>query len=261
LTRIFKGEGKEIIAPFSPLHPQPERQSGCLATAFQGRGGSSGLFLHIRILMQRDQIAEMELEIGPNQEPGIFLAKAACWLGIQGNSEEEKKKPWGDWVHPSVQKKGLLIDANYRMMRPAFNFSLTCTPFPGARFTNFLFLLFFYIAKLHANHLGIEDYVIAADDTAKVGDKSVTEYAVEKVLAKKMTLPEIMRTPLLYYERFGFIYPEKEEFFSNLLQTGEAFVTNGPTGRPDEISRYLLDLKTVSVKEILEKARTLEVRP
>ncbi len=216
------------------------------------------LFLHVGLLFEENAIQEIDIEITPKPKEGIFRHRE-CWLGSTHNSAEEREMPWGEYVHPTVLAKGINIKGDY-------NFALTCTPYQGSKFTNVMFLVYFYILKLHAEFLGIDDYVIAADDQAKVGDKFVMHYAIEKVKRENMTLEQIMRTPLLYYERFGFYYPEKKEFFSNLLNTGEAYIDFYLSdGSKDEdkdmwLTRYYLELKTLPVEKIYNMMDTLTVK-
>jgi hypothetical protein len=210
------------------------------------------LFFHVKIFFDKDNnINELDLEISTNNSDRVFLHKSGCHLGVKLNTPQEKKQPWGAYVHPTVIEKGIYVPADY-------SFSLTCTPYQGTKYTNFLFLAFFYILKLHANITQHRDYIIAADDAAYSNGKALTDIIVEKVITSKMRLPQILQTPVLYYERFGFIYPEKKEFFTNLMNTGEAFIME--RGDKSGISRYYIDLSTISIQNIVNAAHQLTTR-
>jgi hypothetical protein len=225
-------------------------------------------FLHIHLKFEEKYIKEIEIEISQVSNPKYIsrghpkyrsrdLGLKGCWLGSERYAPEDKEMPWGEYVHPTVVAKGITIKGDY-------NFSLTCESYQGSKFTNVMFIIYFYILKLHSNYIGVDDYIITADDTAKVGDKFVYEYAIEKVQASGMTLDEIMRTPLMYYERFGFYYPEKEEYFSNLLKTGRAYIdfynSKGEVSEDDMLTRYYLELKNVPIQKLYDMAQALAVK-
>ena len=212
----------------------------------------ASLFFHVKLQFEKDVFRGIDIEISPNSSDRVFLHNDGCHLGVHVNSPKERLMPWGEYVHPEVMEKGINIQAD-------FNFALTCTPYQGSKYTNFLFMAFFYILKLHASFMKRPDYIIAADDASYSNGRMLTDVIVEKVVASKMRLSQIMKTPVLYYERFGFTYPEKKEFFTNLINTGDGFITN--RGQKEKyITRYYLDLSTISAQTILNNAYNLTTR-
>ena len=203
---------------------------------------ANGLFLHLLIHFNGPDLSDMEIAVSKLDKPPQRIERE-CWLGVHRNTPAERLKPWGDYAQREIAGKGINVVAD-------FNFAMSCVAYQGKRYTNFLFIVFFYVLKLHAQNKGRADYVIAADDASVSNGVSLQEVAVKKVLKSKMSLDAIMKTPLMYYERFGFVYPEKKEFFEKLLRTGTM----------DELTRYYLDLKTLPLSEILKVAEELQFK-
>ena len=206
------------------------------------------------ILITNNKIdPELLVQFG-NDEISDELADSkqkSCYLASE--LHKNRDKPWGNYVNS--EQKGIKIKGDY-------GFSLGCSSFQGTGLTKFLFIIYFFILKIQAHLLKRDDYIITDFDTAMMYDpvtksrKSITNYVVERLQINNINT--IMETPLLYYERYGFIYPEKREFFSNLLKYKEAFVLNAET--KSSIYIYYIDLATKSFEQLFDEAKTLKFR-
>jgi len=241
--RTKKGGSANEVALLETLKPwllrifASHRPSEYIAVPF-----TNGLFLHLRVQFKGAALSDMDIAVSKRPEPPRDIERD-CWLGVHRNTLAQSVKPWGDYAQREIAGKGINVVAD-------FNFAMSCVAYQGKRFTNFLFVVFFYVLKLHAQETGRTDYVIAADDASVSNGVPLQEVAVKKVLDSKMSLGAIMKTPLMYYERFGFVYPEKKEFFEKLLTTGTM----------EDLTRYYLDLKTLSLSEILKVAEELQFK-
>jgi len=133
--------------------------------------------------------------------------------------------------------KGYAISADY-------GFSLACPIYPRQHYPELLFATLFYLLKLHAEYYRHTDYTLADSDDARVGGVAFKYLRLDP--SKAYT--ELMDTPILYYERFGFTYPEKEEWVRNFITHGHAYVEE--YGRQAEILMFYLHLKDVSMRWI-----------
>ena len=239
-----KGGSAKEVALLETLKPwllgifASHRPSEYIAVEF----AEEKLYLHLRVQFNGPDLSDMDIAVSKLDKPPRQIERE-CWLGVHRNNPQERLKPWGEYAQSEIAGKGINVVAD-------FNFAMSCVAYQGKRYTNFLFLVFFYVLKLHAQQKGRADYVIAADDASVSNGVSLQEVAVKKVLDSKMSLNAIMKTPLMYYERFGFVYPEKKEFFEKLLRTGTM----------EDLTRYYLDLKTLSLSEILKVAEELQFK-
>ena len=191
-----------------------------------------------------NEIQEMDLEISSDPDARV-VNRQGCWLGAARHYGKERLQPWGPVAHRYASEKGYAIASDY-------GFSLSCPHYPGRRFTDFLFALFFFVLKMHSAYFHIPDAVITDSDQAMIGRQFIKYLKLDPSKA----FHELMNSPILYYERFGFIYPEKEEWVRNYVTLGRAFVTH--RGEEEEILEFYLDLGHLSMRFIYSLAENVQ---
>jgi hypothetical protein len=120
-----------------------------------------------------------------------------------------------------------------------FFFALKCREYAGSGVpTLVVYLLLLAMKSVQ------KDATVAGTDSAEYSkDKSINEHFLSTFRPKN--LQEALKTKVFYYERYGFIYPEKEAFFKKYFETGK-YPKNVPV-------YFYIDLSKVT-KESLHKS-------
>ncbi len=214
-------------------------------------------FRHLFMILEMDfnldrSIHEMVFAIkrDPYERP---VKSNACILTVA-----ERKEPmgWSEYNRPTVVAKQLWPFNK----ESDLGFGLECTHYGGSNLTYILFCCWFYTLKLHAQYVGRPDYIITDYDIANPSGKAYGEEGhmlYKNIVLRRLNgksvneMNNLMKDPKykLYYERFGFTYPEKREYFDTYLRTGEG-VLQEANNHPMSINRFYLDLSTISIHDI-----------
>ncbi len=225
------------------------------------------LFKHLFMVAELDfnkdgSIEEMAFFI--KKDPYERPAKQnACYLGVSTRIEP---KGWSEYNLPTVEAKQIYPFSH----NSDLGFGLDCTHYAGSNLTYILFCCWFYTLKLHAQYIGRHDYIITDYDIANVSKSAYNNTSptfYKDIILQRMSnktiddLDDIMKDPKynLYYERFGFIYPEKREYFENYLRTGKGFVQE-VDDHPMAIHRFYLDLSTMTMEDIEKRIELLQLK-
>lgn len=172
----------------------------------------------------------------------------SCYISFK--KSDNFYRPLGDYTYNELKKANAKITGHYR-------FGLQCVSLQGKGYTRLLINLMFYLLKIKAESLKRKDYIIADHDMAMVNDdpdKLISRYNIEKFIHEP--IEKLMERNLLYYERYGFVYPTKYLFLYYLKKNRNMPVPKmAPKGENPHDLRYFpdsysLNLKNKNIKDL-----------